>query len=66
MLAFKLIANTLPTEQSSVNVPELIVGAVLVSLRPVDIGVVNVGLVANTSEPVPVVEEYSPTTPALS
>ena len=52
--AFKLTANTLPSEQFSVSVPLEIVGAVFVSMRLVIVAVVRVGLVAKTFAPVPV------------
>ena len=52
--AFKLTANTLPSEQFKVNVPDEIAGAVFVSTRLVIVAVVRVGLVAKTASPVPV------------
>jgi hypothetical protein len=42
ILAFKLTANTLPAEQSSVSVPLEILGVVLVSLSPVSVLAVSV------------------------
>ena len=52
--AFKLTANTLPSEQFSVSVPLEIVGAVFVSTKLVIVAVVRVGLVAKTASPLPV------------
>ena len=52
--AFKLTANTLPSEQFSVSVPLEIAGAVFVSTRLVIVAVVSVGDVAKTASPVPV------------
>ena len=52
--AFKLTANTLPSEQFKVSVPLEIAGAVFVSTRLVIVAVVSVGEVAKTASPVPV------------
>jgi hypothetical protein len=52
--AFKLTANTLPSEQFKVSVPLEIVGAVFVSTKLVIVAVVSVGEVAKTFAPVPV------------
>ena len=52
--AFKETANTLPSEQFKVNVPDEIAGAVFVSTRLVIVAVVSVGLVAKTASPEPV------------
>ena len=52
--AFKLTANTLPSEQFKVSVPLEIAGAVFVSTRLVIVAVVSVGLVAKTASPLPV------------
>lgn len=52
--AFKLTANTLPSEQFRVRVPDDIAGAVFVSTRLVIVAVVSVGEVAKTASPVPV------------
>ena len=52
--AFKLTANTLPSEQFSVSVPLEIAGAVFVSTKLVIVAVVSVGEVAKTASPVPV------------
>ena len=52
--AFKLTANTLPSEQFSVSVPLDIDGAVFVSTRLVIVAVVSVGEVAKTASPDPV------------
>jgi hypothetical protein len=52
--AFKLTANTFPSEQFKVSVPLDIAGAVFVSTKLVIVAVVSVGLVAKTTAPVPV------------
>ena len=52
--AFKLTANTLPSEQFKVSVPDEIAGAVFVSTKLVIVAVVSVGEVAKTASPVPV------------
>ena len=52
--AFKETANTLPSEQFKVSVPDEIAGAVFVSTRLVIVAVVSVGLVAKTASPLPV------------
>ena len=52
--AFKETANTLPSEQFKVSVPDEIAGAVFVSTRLVIVAVVSVGEVAKTASPVPV------------
>ena len=52
--AFKLTANTLPSEQFKVSVPLDIVGAVFVSTKLVIVAVVSVGEVAKTASPLPV------------
>lgn len=48
MFAFKATEKTFPVEQSIVSVPEEIAGAVCVSLSPVIVPVVIVGLVEKT------------------
>lgn len=65
MFAFKETAKTFPVEQSIVSVPEEIAGAVCVSLSPVMVPVVIVGLVDSTTEPAVPVIVYSPTTAEL-
>jgi hypothetical protein len=52
--AFNETANTLPSEQFKVSVPDDIAGAVFVSTRLVIVAVVSVGLVAKTASPLPV------------
>ena len=52
--AFNETANTLPSEQFSVSVPDEIAGAVFVSTKLVIVAVVSVGLVAKTASPLPV------------
>ena len=52
--AFNETANTLPSEQFSVSVPDEIAGAVFVSMRLVIVAVVSVGEVAKTFAPLPV------------
>ena len=52
--AFSETANTLPSEQFSVSVPDEIAGAVFVSTKLVIVAVVSVGEVAKTASPVPV------------
>lgn len=65
MFAFKATEKTLPAEQSIVSVPAEIVGAVCVSLSPVIVPVVIVGLDERTTEPAVPVTVYSPTTAEL-
>ena len=52
--AFSETANTLPSEQFSVSVPDEIAGAVFVSTKLVIVAVVSVGEVAKTASPLPV------------
>ena len=52
--AFKETANTLPSEQFKVSVPDEIAGAVFVSTKLVIVAVVSVGEVAKTASPDPV------------
>ena len=52
--AFNETANTLPSEQFKVSVPDEIAGAVFVSTKLVIVAVVSVGLVAKTASPLPV------------
>lgn len=65
MFAFKAIEKTFPKEQLIVSVPADMVGAVCVSLRPVTVPVVMMGLVDKTTDPAVPVIVYSPTTAAL-
>ena len=52
--AFNETANTLPSEQFRVSVPDEIAGAVFVSTKLVIVAVVSVGEVAKTASPLPV------------
>ena len=52
--AFSETANTLPSEQFKVSVPDEIAGAVFVSTKLVIVAVVSVGEVAKTASPDPV------------
>jgi len=59
IVAFKATWKTVAKLQSSVSTPAEIVGAILVSLKPVNIAVVIVGEVPNTAEPDPVSSEIA-------